>query len=234
MVNLMMKEFKVGMRTMGMIIVMFPVLQCIVTLYMAQESLNSINDIQLLRGIVTNTLMYFPAMQIPMIATLLIQSVITEERKQKIIQVLFANGISPQKLWRSKIFTGMSVSYVLSSVGTLIGIVYVRIVYNIWIDVSPKTILYLTVVVPMVSMVFVNIICLLMWLSKRGQFFIGFIPSLSYIVCMYMSILQVKFNINIDDRIFACIIILISMIGIYVCDIIARKVSKEYLVNIEA
>lgn len=233
MINLMLKEFKVGMRTMGLIIIMFPVLQCIVTLYMAQDALNSINDIHILREIVTNTLMYFPAMQIPMIATLLIQSVITEERKQKIIQVLFANGISPQKLWRSKMLTGMSVSYVLSTVGILIGIIYVRIFYKIWIDTSPKTILYLMVVIPIVSMVFANIICLGIWLSKRGQFFIGFVPSLSYIVCMYMSLLQVKFNIDIDERILAFIIVLISFIGIYVCDIIARKVNKEYLVNIE-
>ncbi|MDE6314139.1 MAG: hypothetical protein K2M46_11095 [Lachnospiraceae bacterium] len=228
------KEFKVGMRVIGLIIIMFPVLQGILTLYMAQESLNSINDTQVLREVVTNTLLYFPAMQIPMIATLLIQSVITEERKQKIVQVLFANGISPKKLWRSKILTGMSVSYILSFFGILIGIIYVRFVYHIWIDVNLNTMMYLMVVIPIVSMVFVNVICLLMWLSKKGQFFIGFIPSLSYIVCMYLSILQVQFHVNIDDRIFACIIILVSIIGMYMCDIIAQKVSKEYLVNIEA
>ncbi len=234
MLNLMKKELKVGFSTVGIIVVLIPLCECVATLFMSKSSLDLVQDVQLLKGIITNMMMYFPAMQIPMIETLLMQSVLGEERRNRIISVLLANGVAPQKIWRSKVLMAMGTAYILNLFSIIIGILYVKVVYGIWINMNLQVSTYLFLLVPMISFAFGSIICLLIWISRRGQFFIGFIPALSYFACMYMSLLHININARMNEVLFSLGIIFLSVTVIMVCDLVAGSVKKEYLVSMES
>lgn len=232
MINMIKKEMMVSLRTMGMLVMLVPVIQLCATFLLGRDTLLTMKDTLVLNDVLVNTIMYFPAMQMPMVAMLLFQAVISEERKQRIIQVLFANGVSAQKIWRSKILTVISISYIVNVVGIWLGMFYVRIEYGIWLKFSIINLLYLYVLIPLISMIFVHIICLISWISKRADSFVGFLPGISYVGCMYMNMFRVKLSFEISNLAWGCIIILISFIVFIGCEWIAKSISKEHLVNI--
>lgn len=232
--NLMWKEFKIGIQTVGILIILIPIIECIPTLFLSREYFATIKDFEVLRVVATNTIMYFPAMQIPMIGTLMFQSVINEERKQKIISVLLANGIKPKELWRSKILAGICTSYVMSLFGVIIGVLYCRLVYHVWIQVNYKSMMYLLIIFPAISLAFLDLISLVIWTSKKGQFFAGFIPAISYIGCMYLNLFQADIHVKISETFFFCMILLLAGLIFLICDVIAKNMSKEYLSSMEA
>lgn len=231
MINMMKKEIMVSLRTIGMILLLVPIVQLGATFYMSRETLLTIKDTAVLNGVLVNTILYFPAMQIPMVAMLMFQAVISEERKQRIIQVLFANGVSAERIWRSKILAVISVSYLFNVAGIWLGMIYVRLQYRIWLKFSVIELVYVYVMIPLIAMMFANMICLLSWVSKKADAFVGFLPGISYVGCMYMNMFQIKLHIEVSNWMWGCIILLLSFVVFAGCEWIAKNISREHLVN---
>lgn len=232
--NLIKKELIISLRTMGIMALFILAVQFITTFYINKDVYEAIADKVILNDVLVSTIMFFPIMLIPLIGVVLISAVATEEKKEKIVQILFANGVSAQQMWRSRIIAATSISYIGNFVGIIISLIYVRIAYNMWLNFDIKEVFNLFLLIPLVAIAVVNIICLLMWISKTAQSFVAFIPAISYIGFTYLISVHPKIVGKLNDFALACIILAIVLFVIIGCDMIAKKINKEYLVNIHS
>lgn len=230
--NLIKKEVVVSLRAMGGMLFLLLLVQFVLTFYMNKDVYEAITDETILNAVLVSSIMYFPLMLIPMSAVVLISAVIAEEKKERILQVLFANGVSSKQIWRSKILVTSGISYILNCIAVLSSFIYAKIVYGIWVDIDFKEFFDMFLLLPLLAIAVVNIICLLMWSNKTAQSFVGFIPCISYIVCIYLSTLQVELLDKLNSGTLECIILVIMALIIGGCEVIATKLSKEYLINI--
>lgn len=233
MYNLMWKDCKVSMKVIGVLFVLVGAVGFLPSLLLSHEYLSTVQETSVIRSYMMNIIIFFPAMQIPMLGTLIIQSTINEERKQHILPVLLANGVLPEKIWLSKLFVSMIASYMFCLVSVIGGILYTKTVYNIWITINLYFGINVLFLVPVAAFGFLCIIGIIMWTSKKGQFIAGFIPMVSYLVCMYLNLYLAKMKIEMNW-------ILLLLIGtslaggvFIVCFYIAKKINKEYIVNID-
>lgn len=232
MANLIKKEIIVSLRAVGGMLLLLLLMQFVVIFYMNKGVYETITDQAILNSVFVSTIMLSSLMLIPLIAVLSINAVMAEEKKERILQVLFANGVSVKQIWRSRIFATSVISYVVNFLGLIISFIYIRVAYHMWIGIGLKDFFDMFLLLPSVAIAVVNIMCLLMWSSKTAQLFVGFIPSISYIGFMYLGTVQFDFFGKLNNPIVECIILGIVVLVIAGCEVIAKKISKEYLISV--
>lgn len=232
--NLIKKEVTVSLRAMGGMLLLVLLAQFIVTFYLNKDVFEAITDQEILNSVFVSSIMLYPLMLIPLIAVVLINAVMAEEKKERILQVLFANGVSAKQIWRSRVFAASVISYVVNCLGIIISFVYVRVAFHMWIDIGIKDFFDMFLLLPLVAIAVVNIMCLLMWSSKTAQLFVGFMPCISYIGFMYLGTVQFDFFGKLNSAVAECVVLGVVVFVVIGCEMIARKISKEYLVNIQS
>lgn len=232
MIHLIKKDIKISVRISGLLLILCSLFFCLPIFYILNQTLHSITDVNIINEIIITSTVYFPCITIPMVGTLVFQTSLNEERKNRIIQLLIASKIVPEKIWFAKMIAAIIVSYI-SILGPLVmTYLYGFIFFGIILTFGKIFLLFYFIITPVISFSFLFIIGLIMWCSKQGQFYAGFMPMLSYMAFLYLNIylLEKKIPINI---LLVLLIALISIIIITICIFIIKHINSEYIANIE-
>ena len=232
--NLIKKDIIVGLRTMGALIVLILGAQFILILGMNKEVCETITDEETLNTVLVSLIMYFPLMLMPMIGVFVSEAIVTEEKKERILQVLFANGVSITSIWRSRVIVVCSVAYIVSLLGIAISLIYIRIAYGLWLRFGLWEFWNTFILIPLITLAVINIICLISYVYKAAQSIVGMIPAIAYLIFMYLSSVQVKLFSSFNNLLVGGIILLIVACTIISCDYLVRKISREYLINVQS
>ena len=141
--NLIKKELLVSLRTTKVLLLFICIVHIMATLYINKDIYSAIDNRSFLNSAFVYAIMLFPIMLIPLFSTILINAVMTEEKNEKIVQVLFANGVRILQMWWSRVIVVTSISYLGNLLATIIAFIYIRVVYNMWLDFTIQEILNL-------------------------------------------------------------------------------------------
>ncbi|MCL2051810.1 MAG: hypothetical protein FWG91_08800 [Lachnospiraceae bacterium] len=222
-------EFRLCFRTIG-IVLFLALFGGIPMLLLSMAEVNSINDTSVINNLLRSSLIFLPAMLIPLIGTAVFQTSLNEERKNRILNILLADGVKPNTIWVSKMAASITIAYGISLCSLIISILFIRVSHGILINLDLESILMLLFVVPVISITFFSIIGTIMWYSKQGMFFAGLLPLVSYMGILYLNVYLIENNKSIN----AAMILLLALLSLavfLVCMIIAKKVKKEHIVN---
>ncbi len=227
------KDCKVGLRSVGILIVFITLVGYLPILWIVGEQIKAIdNDPIMLALYLKTSILFLPAMQIPMIGTLVFQTTLNEDRKNKALQVLVADGTQPNRIWSAKLMASLIIAYGLSCISLLIALVFSRILFRLWIPFDFESLLMVILIVPIISFSFLSIIGTIMWSSRQGQALAGLLPVFSYIGCMYFNMYLADKNMLIHLGLLILLFVISALI-FFINIILVKHLNNEYIINIQ-
>lgn len=230
--NLISKELKVGFRLSGFMVMFSAVLGGFAPIFFSYETVREIKDSLIIQESIKMCALFLPAMLIPMVGTVFLETTLNEERKNRILHVLMASGLEPQNIWEAKIIAASLVAYICIFIPFCAVWLYGLLLFQIKIYFDTRFIIMYFVFIPAIAIAFLNLIGIIMWGSRRGQFLAGFMPLLSYISCLYLSLYLLENKTSINFWILGATTVLAFAVS-FICRFIVKRISKEYIVNIE-
>lgn len=228
------KEWLISIRTNGIMVLFIVLIQAILPFLMGKELYELVTDQELLKQMLSNTMLYFPLMSMPLTAMLLAEAVMSEERKERILQVLFANGVEINIIWKSKIIFAFAISYVVNAICILLALIYLRITYGVWVTMDWYHGGIVFGIFPILALAVIDIMVTLLWISKTARLYVGFLPSISYIGLMYLSTVKSDLFSRFLTVEMAIGVIISVLLIVVVTECIINKLSKEYLINVNS
>lgn len=226
------KEWCISIRSNGILILFIALIQAIFPFMLGNDIYKLITNQEILKVTLLNTILYFPLMSMPLVAMLVAEAVMSEERKERILQVLFANGVEKKVIWKSKIIFACVISYVFNVICVLLAMFYLKITYGVWLSMDWYHGIRIFLMFPLLAFAIIDIMVTLIWTRKEAKLYIGFLPSLSYIGLIYLSSVKNDlFTQLFNNEMLFWVIIGVSLVFV-ISECIVSKLTKEYLINV--
>jgi len=226
------KDSIISLRSLWGLIILITIIGSSPTLFIAWQLVEVTNDKELFSILLRNNFLFFPAMLIPMIGTVVFQTTLNEDRKSKALQILVADGIISEYIWISKLITSIIISYTFTFISSMIALIFSKILFQVWVSFDVLSLIIMIIIIPIISFTVLSIIGVIMWSSKQGHTLAGFIPVFSYIGCMYLNMYIMENNL-VPKTGLILLLFAVSIIIFLVNILIVKNLSKEYIINMQ-
>jgi len=218
-------------RASKWILLLWCIFQVFAPILFLKEAASIIVDQSLLNHLFVGMIVFYPLMTIPIVSVLVFTGGVNEERKQGIIMVLLANGVSQTQIWRSKLANAFIVAELVSLMAEGVTLLSLRVINSFWLVFRAKELFFLLAFVPFVAVVISGILCFILWGFQHGQLFATMVPYLLFFGCCFMSLF--KYDIINELSGLACaVIIAVGIILLVILDRLIGLFHNEYIVNL--
>lgn len=229
--NLVKKELLLALRYSWWLLPCILIIQVGLPLFLLKDLSGATLDPGVKNQVFSGLILLYPIMSIPMAGALVFEQSLREERKQGIVQVLLANGVSVKALWRSKLSVVLGIGEAVNLLTAGCSIAAARVVQGEWLRFSGSDLFGFFVGVPFMALVFTTVLCLPFWLFRQGQLLTGMIPQVCFFACIFLTIFQVNPVRMITLPVGLGIAVGGTVVWI-LAEAVAGRVSKEYVSNL--
>lgn len=185
---------------------------------------------ELAKIILKSLIVLYPTVIITLVSNTTFSTNLGEEKRQGIIRVLIANGISVKKIWTSKVLAVLIVGEIVNLLVSGFGILIFRFFMGELPRFNGNDCLFLLLIMPFLGCVLASLMCVLTWVSRVGQMMASLLPFCALFGCALCAIAQIdlmkfmtwKTGIGMLAGSFLILYLSIKIIG---------RVSKEYISN---
>lgn len=229
--NLVKKELLLARRYSWWLLPCILVIQVVFPLFLLKDVLGATPDADVQNQVFCGLILLYPIMSIPMVGALVFEQSLREERKQGIIQILLANGVSVKALWRSKIAVALGIGEVVNLAAAGCSVVAARGMTGEWLRFGGSDLFWFFVGAPFLAFAFSEVLCLPFWLFRQGQLFTGMMPQALFFVCIFLTIFQVN-PVRMITLPVGLGLALGGTVVWILAEVAAGRISAEYLSNL--
>ncbi|AIQ10962.1 ABC transporter permease [Paenibacillus durus] len=172
--------------------------------------------------------MYLSVLVVLFLGHTFINRFLNDERKDKTIQILLANGIDKRSLWFGKMTITVLYTFIALIFTVLLHILFMKIAFNVDFKYTLLTFFLTFVSMPMLGFGTLALLSIVYWYFNKVDIISFLFPLISYLGIWNLSI---KLIYNFPSLIVCLISTAIGILAIFTASIVVNRIPKERIIG---